>query len=566
MTIAFLVEVAAKSFILSGLALLLLHFARGRSAAEKSFLAHTCLLAILLLPFAGVQLPTLQLAVLPATEVPVFDVTHPAIDNSASAVDTDLNGMAPAAAVETQIQSSVLWTLIAILVPTSVLFVGIILGLLQLRRLKRRATVLQDETWLKALARAQDRMDFKEGTALLVSGDIKSPVSWGLVRPIILLDPAAVRDVDRAEAIIAHELAHVVRMDWVKMILARIVVAVFWFNPLVWRLASEAHQLREESADDAVLRAAVGKKTYASLLVDVVRHQQDAAMTPAHGVAPGTGSLKRRVMRILDDTLPRNPASKTWATASFVALGLVLAPLAMVTPVEAQGVTRGAQDTASQPSTVSDATPGVRAQPTVDEVVAMRIHGVSPAWIASLEATYPGLAGLTYDQLIELRIHGVDADFLRSLNEMGFGEPSFGEIRGAAIHGVSPAYVEGLAEAGYNDLTLSQLTELRIQGVSPTLINGLANAGFDNLSADQLREAAIHGLSPDYVDRMSRLWSDELTFEDLIKFRIHGVSTEFIEAFKRVGYQDLTPREAIDLKIHGIRAGDITPLAGGKPD
>ena len=40
-----------------------------------------------------------------------------------------------------------------------------------------------------------------------------------------------------------------------KLLLARIATALFWFNPLVWVLAREAHQLREEAADDSVLAA-----------------------------------------------------------------------------------------------------------------------------------------------------------------------------------------------------------------------------------------------------------------------------------------------------------------------
>ena len=565
MSIAFLIEIAVKSLALSGLALLLLYLVRERSAAEKSFLAHTCLVAILILPFVTTQLPDLQLAVLPAAEAPQMNVGAP-VQISPSALGSDVAAMTPSAANEVAARGSIPWMMIAILVPTSALLVGIVLGLLQLRRLRHRARVLQDETWLKALARAQDRMDFKEGTALLVSTDIKSPVSWGLVRPIILLDPAAVKDVDRAEAIIAHELAHVVRMDWIKMILARMVVAVFWFNPLVWRLASEAHHLREESADDAVLRAAVSQKTYASLLVDVVRHQQAAAMTPAHGVAPGAGSLKRRVMRILDDARPRNTASKAWATASFAALGLVLVPLAMVTPVEAQSAAPRAQNTASQPTISADASTSARAQPTVDEIVEMRIHGVSPAWIAGLEDAYPGLADLTYDQLVELRIHGVDAEFLRSLSALGFAEPRFSEIRDAAIHGVSSGYVESLAEAGYTDLSLSELARLRIHGVSPSLIAGLAEAGYNDLSISELREAGIHGLTPEYVTTMKRMWTEDLAFNDLIQFRIHGVSTDFVEAFRQVGYRNLTPDEAVRLRIHGINANDVTPLGDGRPN
>ena len=49
-----------------------------------------------------------------------------------------------------------------------------------------------------------------------------------------------------AVAIVAHELAHVARMDWIKLLLAQVATPLFWFNPLVWMLAREAHQRREK--------------------------------------------------------------------------------------------------------------------------------------------------------------------------------------------------------------------------------------------------------------------------------------------------------------------------------
>ncbi len=66
-----------------------------------------------------------------------------------------------------------------------------------------------------------------------MSDDLVSPVSWGVMRPVILLDSRALAATDEAEAIIAHELAHVARLDWAKLLVARIATALFWFNPFV---------------------------------------------------------------------------------------------------------------------------------------------------------------------------------------------------------------------------------------------------------------------------------------------------------------------------------------------
>ena len=167
--------------------------------------------------------------------------------------------------------------------------------MMRLIALRARADVLVDGHWLSALARAQRRMGFKHGTALLTSDELASPISWGLMRPVILLNSRAVEASGEAEAIIAHEFAHVARMDWIKLLLARVATALFWFNPLVWVLAREAHQLREETADDAVLAADISDTDYAELLVGVARHECPGLLLGAHGVAPSKSSLARRV-------------------------------------------------------------------------------------------------------------------------------------------------------------------------------------------------------------------------------------------------------------------------------
>ncbi len=73
----------------------------------------------------------------------------------------------------------------------------------------------------------------------------------------------------RPKQVLAHELAHVIHGDWAKLMLSRVATAAFWFNPLAWVLAREAHQLREEAADDAVLAANIAGTDYAELLVGV---------------------------------------------------------------------------------------------------------------------------------------------------------------------------------------------------------------------------------------------------------------------------------------------------------
>lgn len=159
-----------------------------------------------------------------------------------------------------------------------------------------------------------------------VGREIASPISWGMLRPKIVLNTDAVHASADPDATVAHELAHLARADWAKLMLARVSTAVFWFNPFVWLLAREAYQLREEAADDAVLAADVEDMAYASLLVSSAR-QQNGRLLGAHGVAPARDSLTQRVQRVLDRGLNRSAGGPGWAAAIVVGITALTLPL-----------------------------------------------------------------------------------------------------------------------------------------------------------------------------------------------------------------------------------------------
>src|SRR5690348_9588591 len=331
-----LFEIAVKSLVVAGLTLALLQLMQRRSAAERSWVAHIGLLALVIVALAPLVLPTWNVEG-PALFAPTPDVTAvqpvsavPAPTSTAAVTPTIQHVAAtPGTALLSLSTGATATALYAI--PAAILLLITFLALARLVALQARADVLVDGHWLSALARAQRRMGFKHGTALLTSNELASPISWGLMRPVILLNTRAVEAAGEAEAIIAHELAHVARMDWIKLLLARVATALFWFNPFVWLLAREAHQLREEAADDAVLAAEIADTDYAQLLVGVARHECPGLLLGAHGVAPSKSSLARRVARVLDGKSVRGPAARSFAVGVFVGAVLVAAPLAALT-------------------------------------------------------------------------------------------------------------------------------------------------------------------------------------------------------------------------------------------
>ena len=332
MSLDLILELGWKSLVLGAFALGLLALARRRSAAERSLAADAALLTLLALPLAMLVVPAIEFTP-PAGIGAAIETIAPSGEFSAA---LPVDGVAAATAGS---GGGFTWseTLFALyLVPAILLLGGLGLSLVNLRNIYRRARVVEDPRWLTALAAAQNRVGVKHGTALLISDEINSPISWGVVRPVIMIDPCARAATDQAEAIIAHELAHVQRLDWLKLVAGRVVTALFWFNPFVWALARQGHQLREEAADDAVLRARVARAEYAALLVTSVRHANTGHLLATNGVAPSASSIALRVNHVLDESRPRRPARLQWTGASLLLALSANAALAAAEPVLAE--------------------------------------------------------------------------------------------------------------------------------------------------------------------------------------------------------------------------------------
>ena len=300
-----IVLLAAKSLVIAGGTLLVLRFMRARSASDRSLVAHLGLAALAALPLGSVLFPPL--------EVTTYRASFLA---DAVPVSSGAQGFAGSD-----------WLFAAYAVIALLLLAQLLLALMRLVLLTARARAVTDDQWLQALARTRLRIGLTRRPALLVSREIASSISWGVLRPKIVLNTDAVAASEDTDAIVAHELAHLARADWAKLMLARVSMAVFWFNPFVWLLAREAYQLREEAADDAVLAADVEDMAYASLLVSSARQQNDSLLLGAHGVAPARNSLTQRVQRVLDRGLNRSAGGPRWAAAMVVGITALTVPL-----------------------------------------------------------------------------------------------------------------------------------------------------------------------------------------------------------------------------------------------
>jgi TonB family protein len=165
--------------------------------------------------------------------------------------------------------------------------------------------------------------------SIRVSESIQTPMTWGAIRPVILLPtyvdgwPEEQRDV-----VIQHERAHIERRDWLWQGFAQVITAVFWFHPLVWLAASQMRQEAEHAADDATLATGVQAPDYADRLMAVARQIQGS--TPEAAVAMvRRPALTSRIAAILDTARTRS------VTSAGAQIGVLLAAVALLVPLSA---------------------------------------------------------------------------------------------------------------------------------------------------------------------------------------------------------------------------------------
>ena len=134
---------------------------------------------------------------------------------------------------------------------------------------------------------------------------------------------------DRIRLVLAHEIAHLVRRDWMIQLGAEIARAINWFNPLFWLACARLRRESEYACDDIVLDLGIGGTSYASHLVDLARTFSVHGRTwlPAPSIArPST--LERRVRAMLNPQVNRRPVSMMRRAALAAVLLAIALPIA----------------------------------------------------------------------------------------------------------------------------------------------------------------------------------------------------------------------------------------------
>jgi beta-lactamase regulating signal transducer with metallopeptidase domain len=206
-----------------------------------------------------------------------------------------------------------------VLACTARLFVG----WLQIKSLQTRATVAVGEPWQNKLAALRQRLGVSRPVRLLQSALVEVPTVIGWLRPVILLPASCLVGLapQQLEAILAHELAHIRRHDYLVNVLQNVVETFLFYHPAVWWVSRRIREEREHCCDDLAVEAYGDRISYARALASLeeLRHAP-ALLALGAGGAPLLGRIRRLAGKSANDT-----GRSAWPLAGIVLLFVVFA-------------------------------------------------------------------------------------------------------------------------------------------------------------------------------------------------------------------------------------------------
>ena len=485
-------------------------------------------------------------------------------------------------------------------------------GWLIVQRLRSTATQQIPPALAASFARLSRRIGVHGRVALRLSTRIAGPLAIGMMRSLILLPASALTTLsaDQLEAVLAHELAHIRRADYLWNILQTMIETLFFFHPAVWWVGSSLRQQRELCCDDMAIASCADPLTYATalLLLEEERAREIALRTATTKLPLALAldghqsrvSLRSRIARILGEPMEPISSSRNIAPFSIVgvcgALALFLLPLpqvfaslhpaipqqAAIAPVAPQPAVEPETPAAPAPdAVVSQPSHAVRfisptPTPAPHAIVATPAPPATPNPLpAPAVAPQPHIAPLACPQphpapvapaqprtqsfSITLPDHWSTRQFAVAFANLAF--PGQAPAPPASTGTSTPPpdsptvphsdYIDQMRAAGY-DGDLDHFINMKTMGVTPEYAKSMAQVGLGKPTDHQLIALKMHGVTPEYIAQLKASGMKADNFQDVISYRMFKVTPEYIASMKAAGFGDIPSNKLIQLRIQNV--------------
>jgi beta-lactamase regulating signal transducer with metallopeptidase domain len=494
-------------------------------------------------------------------------------------------------------------------------FIGVLLfslrtagGFFLVARLRRRDSKPMSAALLARCREMQNRLGIARAVHYCESLHLDAPAVVGWFRPVVLLPVSALTGLTELQlrAVIAHELAHIRRLDAFFNLFQVAAETLLFYHPAVWWLSKRIRSERENCCDDVALSVCGNPAEYARALALM----EEWRVAPSLAMAVNRGPLASRVTRLLG--LTEKGSSLRNAGVAFALLCLAAALLAgnalfgLVRTVSAHSsaalqssATRDglivvtAARSAPQPkanskssspstSTSTQSGPAASAQEaapapkpesyieamkaegfenlSADDLVAMKIQGITPQYIHEIRAE--GLKP-SADELVGMKVQGISPEYIHGVRAMNL-KIDVDSLIGMKVQGITPQYVEEMRKLGFQP-DADQLIGMKVQDITPAYVEEMRKLGFKP-DADQLVGMKVQGITPEYIHQLNEL-NIHPDVDDLIGMKVQGINADYVRSIRASG---LNPDkdEWVALKVQGVTGDFIKGLqaAGFKPD
>jgi beta-lactamase regulating signal transducer with metallopeptidase domain len=489
--------------------------------------------------------------------------------------------------------------------------------------LKNRMNFPTDEYWTDMIQNLSQKAGLKRAVDLVESAMVRTPVVVGHLKPMILFPIGVINRLDAAEveAILAHELAHVLRHDYLFNILQSIVEALFYYHPAVWWMSSQIRNERESACDDIAINLINSKMNYAKALVTI----QEMAYYPMNVAMGFAGQRKNqfvmRMHRILNIQQNKtNIMEKLIATLLivFTLFGLTYGQKQEQTPIKQENISQN-DDTFIQ---INDSDrplsmkgvwqaeidgnevcvvfnnnlkggnwtstecfdkkefselPNVEKEFTITRTSGvMKMKGkfegndgygrfeFTPNNDFKVYLENQGATGLNETTLLHCFFADMNKEFIGFMNEKGYKNLTRRQIEELAIFRMDKDmvnyYLDFFKKSGNNNPALKKLVELKIHGIEKEYIATLQKYGYIDVPIDQVLQAKIHGIDAEYLQTFVKHQSKKYALQDLIQMKIHGADGDYITKIEGNSGKSLDVDDVVNSKIHGLDKIDVDKI------
>jgi beta-lactamase regulating signal transducer with metallopeptidase domain len=500
-----------------------------------------------------------------------------------------IHSSAPAAETPARQPAGMLWFVEAWFLGVVLLSLRTAGGLFVIERMRRKEIKPVPAVLLEKCMALQRRMGLARVIRYCECLRLDAPAVLGWFRPVVLLPARALTGLteEQIEAVIAHELAHIRRLDCFVNLFQIGVETLLFYHPAVWWVSQRIRTERENCCDDEAIAVCGDAVNYARALTLM----EEWRTAPSLMMAANRSPLSQRVLRLLGLDGPAGRVRVAGLAVGFVCLaGALLAGNAFL------GVAHAALGAGAPAKQEQASSSVIVVRPNDAPESPKRSGGMGQAskdkdkekdknkdqqksgdetnkkesYIDGMEAA--GFKNLSADELIGMKIQGVTPAYVQEIHELGL-RPSADEFVGMRVQGITPEYIRDMRTVDAN-LGVDELIGMKVQGVTPQYANEMRGLGL-KADPENLIGMKVQGITPEYVRGIQAMGFKPDT-DELIGMKVQGITPEYVRAMQATGLkpdvdnligmkvQGITPEYVKSMQEAGLKNLDCDELIGAK--